>query len=68
MRFHMPLLDYRVKIYRIPPEFSEKWMVVLSRSRNGYFSEAAQAFIRSMQEFYTPDSSVRWPDVHSQHT
>lgn len=53
VRFHLPLLNNRIKIFRIPQEFNEYWSVVLSRSRNGYFSEAAQTFIQDMQEFYS---------------
>lgn len=60
VRFHRPLLNNRVKFFRIPPEFNEQWVVVLSRSRNGYFSEAAQTFIQSMQEFYSPEPPAGW--------
>jgi len=53
VRFHLSMLKGRGKIYRIPPELNEQWTVVMTRSRNGYFSEAARCFIRDMQEFYT---------------
>lgn len=56
VHFHLPMLQGCGKVYRIPPELNEYWSVVMARSRNGYFSEAVQSFIRVMQEFYAGNS------------
>ena len=51
--FHQSILKGHGQLFRIPPELNERWTVVMARCRNGYFSEAARCFIRSMQEFYS---------------
>lgn len=63
VRFHLSMMKGYGKVYRIPPELNEQWSVVMARSRNGYFSQAAQCFIRDMREFY---ASVSADDLYEQ--
>lgn len=55
VRFHRPLMEGHGQIYRIPPQYNESWTVVIARSSNGYFSEAARCFVREMQKFYASE-------------
>lgn len=57
IHFHLPTLQGKGKIYRIPPQYNENWNIVLARSRNSYFSKAAQSFIRTMQEYYAQENT-----------
>lgn len=52
VRFHLPLLQGRGKIYRFSPDFNEHWTIAIAHSKKGYFSTAAKCFMEEMQAFY----------------
>lgn len=55
IQFYLPTLHEKANIYRIAPQYNENWNIVLARSRNSYFSKAAQSFIETMQEYYAQE-------------
>lgn len=57
IHFYLPTLQGKGNIYRISPQYNESWNIVLVRSRNSYFSKAAQSFIQTMQEYYAQENT-----------